>query len=96
MVATLWIAGPVALAQAGDATKSQYDNQVSQVAGAVGGGGGGGSAPAATHTAGTLQKNVVAGLPFTGLDLVALLGVAVALTSLGLGLRRLTAERHAS
>jgi hypothetical protein len=96
-VGALSLVGPVALAQAGDATKSQYDNEVAKVAGAVGGGGDqGGSAPAATQTAGTLQKKVVAGLPFTGLDLVALLGVAVALTSLGLGLRRLTAERHAS
>ena len=43
-----------------------------------------------------LQKKVVTGLPFTGLDVVALLAVAVALTSMGLALRRLTAERHLS
>jgi hypothetical protein len=98
-VSALVLAGPVALAQAGDATQSQYGNEVQQVAGSVGGGGGGGgggSAPAASHAATTLQNKVVGGLPFTGLDLVALLGVAVALTSLGLGLRRLTTERHVS
>jgi hypothetical protein len=91
-VTALWLVGPVALAQASDATKAQYDNEVTKVAGNIGGGGGGndGSAPDG------LQKKVVGGLPFTGLDVVALLAVAVALTSMGLALRRLTAERHLS
>ncbi len=40
-----------------------------------------------------LDKTVVGGLPFTGLDLIALLGVAVLLTSMGLALRRLTVDR---
>jgi len=60
------------------------------VAGNVGGGNDGPSAPSG------LQHKVVGGLPFTGLDVVALLAVAVALTSMGLVLRRLTAERHLS
>jgi hypothetical protein len=89
-VSALWLVGPVALAHAGDATKDQYDNPVQKVAGNVGGGSDGPSAPSG------LQKKVVGGLPFTGLDVVALLAVAVALTSMGLVLRRLTAERHLS
>jgi hypothetical protein len=89
-VAAMWLVGPVALAQAGDPTNAQYDNQVTQVAGNVGGGGDDGSAPSG------LQKKVVGGLPFTGLDVVALLAVAVALTSMGFALRRLTSERHVS
>jgi hypothetical protein len=40
-----------------------------------------------------LEKTVVNGLPFTGLDLIALLGVAVLLTTMGLALRRLTIDR---
>jgi hypothetical protein len=89
-LSALWMIGPVSLAHAGDATKSQYNNPVQQVAGSVGGGNDGPSAPSG------LQKKVVGGLPFTGLDVVALLAVAVALTSMGLALRRLTTERHVS
>jgi hypothetical protein len=90
-VAAMWLVGPVALAQAGDATKAQYNNDVTKVAGNIGGGGG----DDGTDPSG-LQKKVAGGLPFTGLDVVALLAVAVALTSMGLALRRLTSERHAS
>ncbi len=43
-----------------------------------------------------LEKTVVSGLPFTGLDLIALLGVAVLLTTMGLALRRLTIDRDSS
>jgi hypothetical protein len=88
-VAAMWLVGPVALAQAGDATKAQYNNDVTKVAGNIGGGDDG------TDPSG-LQQKVAGGLPFTGLDVVALLAVAVALTSMGLALRRLTSERHAS
>ncbi len=37
-----------------------------------------------------LEHNIVGGLPFTGLDVIALFAVAVALTALGFALRRLT------
>jgi hypothetical protein len=87
-VSALWLVGPVALAQAGNSTNDQYRNEVQKVSGSVGGGSDGPSSG--------LQKKVVGGLPFTGLDVVALLAVAVALTSMGLALRRLTAERHVS
>jgi hypothetical protein len=87
-VAALWLVGPVAMAQASDPTDAQYKNPVTKVAASLGGGSEGPQAPAG------LQKKVVHGLPFTGLDVGALLAVAVALTSMGLALRRLTAERH--
>jgi hypothetical protein len=90
IVSALMVIGPVSLAQAGNATNDQYDNPVQKVAGSVGGGSDGPSSSSG------LQKKVVGGLPFTGLDVVALLAVAVALTSMGLALRRLTAERHVS
>jgi hypothetical protein len=93
MVGTLSLLGPVSLAQAGDATKAQYGDEVTQVAGNIGGGGGDPADPAQPSG---LQKRVVGGLPFTGLDVVALLAVAVALTSTGLALRRLAAGRHIS
>lgn len=88
-VAALWLV-PVSFAQAADATKEQYDDEVTKVAANVGGGNDDPTSPAG------LQKRVVSGLPFTGLDVVALFAVAVALTSMGLALRRLTAERHLS
>jgi hypothetical protein len=87
-VASLWLVGPVSLAQAGSPTDSQYNTEVQKVAAGFGG-----NDP--TPPAG-LQKKVVGGLPFTGLDVVALFAVAVALTSMGLALRRLTGERHVS
>jgi hypothetical protein len=90
-VTALWVAGPVALAHAGDATKDQYSNPVTKVAADLGSGGDGPSAPQSG-----LHKKVVGGLPFTGLDVFALAAVAIALMSMGVALRRLTAERHAS
>ena len=89
-VTALWVVGPVALAHAGDATKDQYSNPVTKVAADLGSGGDGPSAQSGLH------KKVVGGLPFTGLDVVALAAVAVALMSMGFALRRLTAERHVS
>ena len=89
-VAALTLAGPGAIAQASGPTDAQYKDQVSQIAADFGGG-----APTAPTSAPSgLQKEVVGGLPFTGLDAVALAAVAVALLSMGLALRRLTADRH--
>lgn len=79
-----------ALAQS-DPTSAQYDDSVAQVEQV----GGGPVAPAAStqsppeHRA-PLQSNLVGGLPFTGLDAIALAAVALALLSLGFALRRLT------
>ncbi len=88
-VAAMSLVGPVAIAQAGNPTNAQYDNDVTKVAAGLGGDNG-------PQSSAGLQKKVVGGLPFTGLDVVAMLAVAVALTSMGLALRRLTAERHIS
>ncbi len=90
-VAALWLVGPVGMAQADDPTNAQYDNDVTKVAAGLGSGG-----DNTPKTPAGLQKKVVSGLPFTGLDVVAMLAVAVALTSVGLALRRLTGERHLS
>jgi hypothetical protein len=74
-----------------DPTSAQYDATVN-----VNGGGnldGGGSTPTTSSSTG-LQKHVVGGLPFTGVDLLALAAIAVALTSAGFALRRLSAPRY--
>jgi len=76
-------------AWAQDPTSAQYETSVTRAAGGVGGG----SAPA--HRTSGLQKTVVGGLPFTGLDLIALVAVALAFTSVGFALRRLTVSRDA-
>ena len=76
--------GPGA-ALAADPTGAQYDSDVRQI-GEVGGGGDADSSEPATG----LQKKVVGALPFTGIDLIALAAVALALASLGVALRRLT------
>ena len=88
-VAAFWVVGPVSLANAADPTKHQYGHPIQQVAAGIGGD------DDPTPPAG-LQKKVVGGLPFTGLDVVALFAVAVALTSMGFALRRITAGRHVS
>jgi hypothetical protein len=97
-VLVLVLAAP-ALAQ--DPTQAQYDNSVTQVTNNVGGGpgsgpsaGNGSSEGAPVATSSGLQKSVVGGLPFTGLDLIALAAVAVAFTSLGFALRRMTAPKR--
>jgi hypothetical protein len=74
-----------ALAQ--DPTATQYNTTVTQVHESSGPG----SPPAG---ASGLRSSVVGGLPFTGLDLIALAAVAVAFTSVGIALRRMTVARH--
>ncbi|GEM_PF-3811991 len=81
----LVVAGP-ALAQ--DPTAAQYSTPVTHVSESRGP-----SSPSA-DTSG-LQSSVVGGLPFTGLDLIALVAVAVAFTSVGFALRRMTVSKHA-
>jgi hypothetical protein len=69
-----------ALAQ--DPTANQYASPVNQVNNDVGGG--------SNQQESGLQENVVNGLPFTGLDVIALCAVALALASIGFALRRMT------
>ncbi len=77
-----------AIAQtSGDPTKAQYDNSIDQIQDGFG------STPSSGSSSG-LQQELISGLPFTGLDLIALFAVAVALVGMGFALRHLTAERE--
>lgn len=73
-----------------DPTSAQYKDAVTNVSNDVAGGDGG--RPTSSSASG-LQQPLVSALPFTGLDLIALVAVAVTLTSVGLALRWLTAGR---
>ena len=75
----------MAMAQAttGDPTAAQYDAATVNVQPGGGGGDAGASSGGGSGGGGTL--------PFTGLDIAALLAAAVALTGLGFALRRLSA-----
>jgi hypothetical protein len=57
------------------------------------GGGGGGEKPGATAPAASVERGAQAngsgGLPFTGLDLLVIAGIGMALVGAGVGLRRL-------
>jgi hypothetical protein len=73
-----------------DPTSAQYETSIVR---ATSGSGGGTSAEIATHDESGLQASVVGGLPFTGLDLIALAAVALAFTSVGFALRRMTVSK---
>ena len=75
-----FVAAATALGQ--DPTATQYASPVNQVNRDVGGG--------SNQKVSGLQENIVNGLPFTGLDVIALCAVALALTSIGFALRRMT------
>jgi hypothetical protein len=78
-------------AVAQDPTSAQYDTSVTQVTSEAEVGGAS-NAPAPPSSG--LQTNVVGGLPFTGLDLIALVAVALAFTSVGFALRRMTVSKR--
>jgi hypothetical protein len=81
MTVALLVALPgVAAAQASSPTSAQYNTTNHQIAG----GGGGGSEPSGGN------DPVISGLPFTGVDLVLLGIVALALLSAGIALQRLS------
>jgi len=92
LVATaVLVVGPAtALAQSGDPASDQYDNTPEKIDKFVGGGGGdaGGGDPGADPDDPSSDR-VVAGLPFTGLDLGLLFAAAALLGTSGLVLRRL-------
>ena len=75
-----------------DQTAAQYEDPVQQVTDSSGGSSAN-ETPEPVRSG--LQKEVVGGLPFTGLDLIALAAVALALTSMGAALGRMT-EPHDS
>jgi hypothetical protein len=82
MTVALLVALPgAAAAQASSPTSAQYDTTNHQIAG---GGGGGPAEPSGG------SDPVISGLPFTGVDLVLLGIVALALLSAGIALQRLS------
>jgi hypothetical protein len=86
VIALALVASPYAAAES-DPIDAQYGDAVAQVTGS------GPSEPVPASGKGQgLQKKIVGGLPFTGLDLISLGAVVLALTSMGLALRRLTAD----
>jgi hypothetical protein len=80
----LFLALPAAAQAASNPTSAQYRDTAAQVSADVGSGG-----PHQASRSGLQEE--VGGLPFTGLDLLALLLVATALVSAGFALRWLTA-----
>jgi hypothetical protein len=94
LILCLALATPAALAEAAsDPISAQYKNAVTGVSDDVGGGDGSANRPAES-SASSPQQTFVDVLPFTGLDLIALVTVAVALTSIGFTLRWLTTTRQ--
>ena len=81
-VALLVALPAAAAAQASSPTSAQYDTTNHQVA--AGGGGGGPAEPSGGN------DPVISGLPFTGVDLVLLGIVALALLSAGIAIQRLS------
>lgn len=93
VILSLLLAVP-ALAQGGDPTGAQYE-----AATQTGGAGGGGSVASgipgtASDSSGGgndgLKQNIVGNLPITGLDVLALAAVAIALAIMGFALRVMT------
>ena len=88
------IAAPTAFAQdpLANPSASQYDPQqgVQGVSGTGGESGSGAPAAAATPSSGGGDGGELGSLPFTGMDLVIVAGVALLLTGTGLALHRLS------
>lgn len=87
MTVALLIALPGAAAQASSPSSAQYDTTNDQIAA---GGGGGPSEPSEPSEPSGGNDPVISGLPFTGVDLVLLGIVALALLSAGIALQRLS------
>jgi hypothetical protein len=88
MVAAFMVAPISALAQ-NDPTSAQYNPPIPDPGSGVAGGAAGGAESAG---GGGLNSNI-GSLPFTGLDLIIVAGVAFVLTGTGFALRRLSAPR---
>lgn len=73
-----------------DPTSAQYEPKVPPSTATEVGGGGGGENGSGN---GSGANNNIGSLPFTGMDLIILAGVAVALTGTGIALRRLSTPR---
>jgi hypothetical protein len=88
------VAAPTALAQdpINDPTSAQYDPPLPGTAGGAAGAGEPGGAAAAGDSGGGLNSSI-GSLPFTGMDLIIVAGVAFMLTGTGFALRRLSMPR---
>jgi hypothetical protein len=79
--------------QLSNPSAAQYE-PASQVSGATGSGGGTGSSPSVASTpTGGGGNSQIGSLPFTGMDLGIVAGVALLLTGTGLALHRLSVPR---
>ena len=94
IVAAFLAVPAAALAQNTSPTSAQYNPPIPQsgvAGGAQGGGSGGGSGGSSGGSSG-LNSNI-GSLPFTGMDLIIVAGVAFVLTGTGFALRRLSTPR---
>ncbi len=96
-VTAAFLAVPAAALGQTDPTSAQYNPPIPQqgtAGGAAGGGAGGTSGEASGGSAGGggLNSNI-GSLPFTGMDLIIVAGVAFVLTGTGFALRRLSTPR---
>lgn len=94
IVAAFLTVPAAALAQT-DPTSAQYNPPIPEndvAAGAEGGGDEGDSAGGAAGSSAGLNSNI-GSLPFTGMDLIIVAGVAFVLTGTGFALRRLSTPR---
>ena len=86
------VAAPTALAQdpINDPTSAQYDPPIP---GSAGGAAGASEAASASGGSGGGLDSNIGSLPFTGMDLIIVAGVAFVLTGTGFALRRLSTPR---
>jgi hypothetical protein len=94
-VSAVCLVGPAAaLAQTTGPTSAQYNPPIPQrgVAGGAQGGQAGTAGGGASAPSGGLNSNI-GSLPFTGMDLIIVAGVAFVLTGTGFALRRLSTPR---
>jgi hypothetical protein len=89
IVAAFAVAPAAAIAQ--DPSDAQYNPPIPQ-SGAAGGSGGGSGSPSPAGESSGLNSNI-GSLPFTGMDLIIVAGVAFLLTGTGFALRRLSTPR---
>jgi hypothetical protein len=87
-IATAFLAVPCAALAQDDPTSAQYRPPIPSSGGGVAGGAAGGG----ESGGGGLNSNI-GSLPFTGMDLIIVAGVAFVLTGTGFALRRLSTPR---
>ena len=93
-IVAAFLAVPAAALAQGDPTSAQYKSPMPEndVAAVTGGGGSGGGAGGSGGSPSGLNSSI-GSLPFTGIDLIIVAGVAFVLTGTGFALRRLSTPR---